>query len=275
MIILNIFFSPINTNYIFLIGKHTNKERRKNMFFKWMKFGAIFLVVFLIPLMKPQALSTVHTQEELKQALSDTSVSTITLGNDIETTEKINIMRPVTIDGNHHTLRYVGTFGSSGSKDNTVWGGIYLLQVYKTEATIKNIRLTGGNAGLLVNGSKVTLVGTIDVSGNGFGGIELAQGSGVNAVSHLVLDDSAKIVNTTETSDKPTLWVPKDSDPAVIEQDGLTQTVNPEQELTLTEINSLFEVIVNPSTNDSIYLYVICLILGSFGLLFTFRKKTI
>ena len=119
------------------------------------------------------------------------------------------------------------------------------------------------------------MVGTIDVSGNGFGGIELAQGSGVNAVSHLVLDDSAKIVNTTETSDKPTLWVPKDSDPAVIEQDGLTQTVNPEQELTLTEINSLFEVIVNPSTNDSIYLYVICLILGSFGLLFTFRKKTI
>ena len=116
------------------------------MFFKWMKFGAIFLVVFLIPLMRPQALSTVHTQEELKQALSDTSVSTITLGNDIETTEKINIMRPVTIDGNHHTLRYVGTFGSSGSKDNTVWGGIYLLQVYKkvprekVEKVIKNER---------------------------------------------------------------------------------------------------------------------------------------
>ncbi len=243
------------------------------MFFKLLKFSAIFLVVFLIPWMKPQALTTVRTQEELKRALADPSISTITLGNDIETTEKINIMRPVTIDGNHHMMRYVGTFGSSGSKDNTVWGGIYLLQVYKTEATIKNIRLTGGNAGLLVNGSKVKLVGTIDVSGNGFGGIELAQGSGVDAVSHLILDDSSRIVNTTETSDKPTLWVPNNSNSAIIEQNGLTQTVNPDQELTLVEINELFQEAVNPSTGDHLYLYILCFILGSLGILFTLKDN--
>ena len=62
----------------------------------------------------------------------------------------------MTIDGNGYTMKYVGTFGQAGSTDNTTWGGIYWLQVYNTNATIKDIKLTGGNAALLVNGSNVT-----------------------------------------------------------------------------------------------------------------------
>ena len=81
---------------------------------------------------------TVNSQAELKEALNDSNISTIILGSDIETTEKINIMRDVTIDGNNKTIKYVGKFGSSSSSDNTVWGGIYVLQIYKSNVTLKN-----------------------------------------------------------------------------------------------------------------------------------------
>ncbi len=85
--------------------------------------------------------------------------------------------------------------------DKTVWGGHYVLQAYKTNVNINNISLTGGNAGLLVNKSNVTLKGTIDVSNNGFGGIEL---TGENPTINL---KDAKLLNSTEAYLLPTLWV--------------------------------------------------------------------
>lgn len=204
---------------------------------------------------------TVNNQSELKEALNDSSISTIILGSDIETTEKINIMRPVTIDGDNHTIKYVGTFGSSNSNSNTVWGGIYVLQVYKTEATIRDIKLTGGNAALLVNGSTVTLEGKIDVSGNGFGGIELGKGSNVDTAPYLILSDNSEIINTTESSDRPTIWVPDDTDGAMIEIDGIRFDLEKGEELTLQEINDLASSVENPETNDPIILHITFLIL--------------
>ena len=197
---------------------------------------------------------TVNSESELKEALNDDSISTIVLGSDIETTEKINIMRPVTIDGANHTIKYIGTFGSSNSSSNTVWGGIYILQVYKTTATIKNIKLTGGNAALLVNGSTVTLEGTIDVSGNGFGGIELGKGSDVNTAPHLILSNNSEIINTTETANSPTLWVPSDTTGAILEIDNTIFNLEAADELTLMEINELAASILNPETSDPIIL---------------------
>ncbi len=204
---------------------------------------------------------TVNNQSELKEALNDSSISTIILGSDIETTEKINITRPVTIDGANHTIKYVGTFGSSNSSSNTVWGGIYVLQVYKSEATIRDIKLTGGNAALLVNGSTVTLEGKIDVSGNGFGGIELGKGSNVDTAPYLILADNSEIINTTESSDRPTIWVPDDTDGAMIEIDGIRFDLEKGEELTLQEINDLASSVENPETNDPIILHITFLIL--------------
>lgn len=51
-------------------------------------------------------------------------------------------------------------------------GDNYVLKVYNTEATINGIKLTNANAAMLVSSSDVVLTGTIDVSGNKFGGIE-------------------------------------------------------------------------------------------------------
>lgn len=218
---------------------------------------------------------TVNSQSELKNALLDENITVIELGNDIETTEKINITRPVTIDGNGYTMKYVGTFDSSGSKDNTVWNGIYLLQVYKTNATIKNIKLTNGNAALLVNGSTVTLEGNIDISGNGFGGIELSQGKNVTTISHLVIADGTKIINTTESASTPTLWVPDDTPTAILEMNGLQQTLNAGEELSIAEITNLFTVQENPNTSDSIILSIILGISGFIILIVTSKKLVI
>ncbi len=240
-------------------------------------FFVLLLTLVMIPVLNVNASSTVtvHDQTELKEALKNTNVGTIILANDIETTEKINITREVTIDGNSHTMKYVGTFDSRGSKDNTIWAGIYILQVYKTSATIKNIKLTGGNAGLLINGSTVKLEGTIDVSNNGFGGIELSQGKGVNIVSHLKLDNNTKIINTTETANKPTLWVPADSLSAILEISGIQKSISPGDELTLQEAMNLFITVENPETNDSIILFLFLSMIGIFTFGYAIRKLII
>ncbi len=235
---------------------------------------ALLLVTIVLPASQVYAATTktVNNQAELKEALEDNDVSIIKLGSDIETTEKITITRPVTIDGNHHTMKYVGTF--KGGKDKTVWDGIYLLQVYKTTATIRDIKLTGGNAALLVNGSNVKLEGTIDVSGNGFGGIELSQGKDVTEKVKLELSDDIKIVNTTDNPDRPTLWVPSDSDDATIEMNGEIFTIKSGLELELAELVELIDLDEeNPSTGDSVSLYMGLSILGFIIFISTLRQS--
>lgn len=85
------------------------------------------------------------------------------------------------------------------------------MQVYGDgiEATIKNITLTGGDAGLLVNGSKVTLEGKINVFGNEFGGIEVSKGENVTTGGSLIFAVGAEVENKTEKADKPTIWIDK------------------------------------------------------------------
>lgn len=219
--------------------------------------------------------STVNNQTELKQALSNNDVDTIILGRNIDTTEKINITRTVTIDGNGKIMKYVGKFGKSGSSDNTVWGGIYVLQVYKTNAVLKNITLTGGNGGLLVNGATVKLVGTIDVSGNGFGGIELGQGVNVGTNAHLLLDTTTVLVNKTEAEDRPTIWVPKDSTNTIIEIDNVKHTFSEDTYILLEDIKTLMEPIENPDTGDLSFVYLLIGISGLLLMGYSTKKKAL
>ncbi len=236
--------------------------------------GIILLAIFLTPttLVNAASSSSVHNEAELKQALTNESISNIVLANDIETTEKINILRPVTIDGANHTIKYIGTFGKDNSKDNTIWGGIYVLQVYKTNATIKNIKLTGGNAGLLINGSTVKFEGTIDVSSNGFGGIELGKGNNVTTTPSLILDGNSKIINTTESASRPTIWVPKDTSLAILEINGVRFNLDANEELTIDLINELANTIENPNTSDSLMGYLFFIVLP-LSLVYFITKK--
>lgn len=141
-----------------------------------------------------RTIRNVTNEQELKEALKDKAVKTINIANDITTTQKINITRDVTINGNSHKI-------AINVADKFVWGGYYVLQAYKSNVIINDIALTGGNAGLLVNKSNVTLNGKINVSDNGFGGIEL---TGENPTINL---KNATLVNTTEAYLLPTLWV--------------------------------------------------------------------
>ena len=178
---------------------------------KGLSIVGVFLFLLVLPFISVAAKSSeVSDFNELKKAIEDADVDSITLNGNIETTEKLNITHALTIDGAGHTLTYTGKFGSSEATTNTTWGSVYVLQVYKTTATIKNIKLTGANAALLVNGSTVTLEGTIDVSGNGFGGIELGKGTDVTEEPKLVLGENTKLVNSGEDADSnPTVWVDK------------------------------------------------------------------
>lgn len=228
----------------------------------------LLLLIGLLPLVTDAKTILVNNQDELLEALKDTTADTITLGKDIETTQKINITRPVTIDGDNHTMKYVGTFGEDKSKSNTVWGGIYVLQVYKTKATIKDIKLTGGNAALLVNGSEVNLEGTIDVSGNGFGGIELGQGVNVTEDVKLNLAKDINVVNKTEKDTAPTIWVAKDSEDATITMNGVTKTLKTGEEFSIDEIEEIIGIDIekNPNTGDNITLYVSLLMISMVGI---------
>lgn len=233
----------------------------------------VLVLLCFMPFVVDAKTMLVGSQEELLEALSDSSVDTITLSKDIETTEKINITRPVTIDGANHTMKYVGTFGTDASKSNTVWGGIYVLQVYKTTATIKNIKLTGGNAGLLINGSKVTLNGTIDVSGNGFGGIELGKGAQVEDAPSLTLGKDINVVNNTEKESAPTIWVAKDGANGTITMNGITKTLTEGEEFSITEIENVLglDIAKNPDTVDKITIYCTVLLISIIGILTTYK----
>ena len=180
-------------------------------------FLGLFISTFMVvPFMEVNAAEPVEvtTAKELYDYLEGSEVTEVKLMNDIETTHKINVTSDKIIDGNGYKITYVGTF-KDGSHDKTEWGsdaeapydgGVYVIQAYDANVTVKNITLTGGNVGLSANGANLTLEGTIDVSGNGFGGIELTKGAAPTLAVPSLTINNATIVNTTETDKLPTLW---------------------------------------------------------------------
>ena len=258
--------------------------------------GILVLSLLILPFRVSARTETVNTEEELTNALNSDDVTTIELGQSIDITETIVVSKEKTIDGKNHTLKYVGLF-KGGSSDNTVWGnntngrGVYIIQVYNTKATIKDIKLTGGNAGLLINGSDVKLEGNIDVSGNGFGGIELGQGSGISSVPNVEMNN-VKLINDSESTEKPTIWIdaPEDVidkitvtvdgkklDTAVVDgkvnvyldKNNLPADTNEDtnedtnQDLPNTPVD---DEITNPETNDNLWLYAL-ISFGAIGIL--------
>lgn len=156
--------------------------------------GSFFVASSAKALIKDPA--SVSSQSELQKEL-DNNVGTIIISNDFDVTSTVLISHPVTIKGNGKTISFAGN-------DRDVWSTThnpYIFQVYNTDnVVIENITLTHGNAGLFVNDSKVRLEGEIDVSGNGYGGIE-----STNTKAVLDLSD-ATLKNSTEAFGLPTVW---------------------------------------------------------------------
>lgn len=145
-----------------------------------------------------EAPTLVATQLELKEALANPTVTNVVLTADIPTAETIVLGRSdVSIQGNDKTISFTG--------DTSGWQGHYVFQVYNASAiSINSLRMTGGDAGLLVNGSQVTLTGHTHVTGNEFGGIEVSNGK--SPKFEATLTSTNDIYNFSEINAKPTVW---------------------------------------------------------------------
>lgn len=88
----------------------------------------------------------------------------------------------------------------------TTWdNGEYGIMVYNaTNVTLENVTVTAANAGIQVNSSEVTLSGTITVSDNEWGGIEVCKGSGLDNSGTLNINGAAVVCSDT---DVPAIWI--------------------------------------------------------------------
>lgn len=177
------------------------------------------------------ASATVNDADSLKAALANNNIRNILLSEDISLSETLNINRNVVIDGQGRAVTaplsvkkiiIINTEGADGYPQGAElrninvafseaapsdWQSAYAIQIYRSnDVTLNNVTAKNGNAGILVNGSVVTLGGNIDVSDNSFGGIEVSKGSGVETEPRLNAENCI-ISNTSEAEGKPTIWI--------------------------------------------------------------------
>ena len=173
----------------------------------------------------------VNSGAELLDAVNNPAVRSIHLNQDITVTGPVEIGRVMVLNGHGHTItapagaKSVMILSASAETRDTgqaaeisdvnlvfsgaaplEWASVYGLHVYEANrVTLRNIKASNGNAGILVNGSSVNLEGEIDVAGNTFGGIEISKGAGVTKDPSLT-GSEIQLKNTTEAPGKPTVW---------------------------------------------------------------------
>ena len=173
--------------------------------------------------------ATVSSADELAAALSNESITTINLSSSFEAASEIVVGRPVTINGNSNTItsknasenaqQSAGILVASdgvtlrnltvSGPNNTPSGwdsGEYGIKVFNAnDVTLENVTVTAANAGIQVNSSEVTLAGTITVSGNEFGGIEVCKSSEEGMQAGKLNLNGATVV--CSDSAVPAIWI--------------------------------------------------------------------
>ena len=169
----------------------------------------------------------VDTVEEIIVTNSFTADSAVTINRDSQSPVKIYAVddaKTITVSSDKDGVVVTGgnvtieNLNVELSGDADGWQGKYVMQAYDnsnpaevplgvTTVNLINVKLSGGDAGLLVNGAQVTASQTLDVSGNEFGGIEVSKGTGVLRTPLLALNGT--VVNSDEAADKPTVWIDK------------------------------------------------------------------
>lgn len=174
----------------------------------------------------------VKDEDELLAAIADETVSKITIDNDIVITNTVNVNRTVEIDGAGYTISaeegaLTSSYGKNNvllltanniylknmvldggltAENNTSWCSRYTLSAYRVSGIVlEDLTVKGGNTGVLANGSTVTLEGTTTVTGNGLGGIEVSQGSGVT--EDAVLNVNGNVVISDESISNPAVRI--------------------------------------------------------------------
>ncbi len=159
------------------------------------------------------------------------SVTNIQLRSDIAMSSQLVIDRPVTITGNGKSLTFAGKDSSELSarvmiaSNNVTLDDVGVKTVENTAVhaagygivisgadgvTLNRVAVSGAKTGIQVNSSKVKMTGAIDISGNGFAGIEVSTSkSGQLASTSPSLDvSSATLVNRDEDfTSHPTMMI--------------------------------------------------------------------
>lgn len=170
-------------------------------------------------------------ESAIADAASDPEATEILVAAPISQAAEIQFNHGVTFDGGNNQITktepgkvYTFTADSTvenvdivSTADNTEWQSSYGIQFYTGEHTLKNATLSGGNAGIIVNSATLNLEGTIDVSGNTFGGIEVCKSSAgtqtrATMPAGVLNINGATIINETEVYGKPTIWIDGNTD---------------------------------------------------------------
>lgn len=187
----------------------------------------------------PEDATPVTSGEDFAAALTDMTASDIRVMNDLTVLDLADIKRVVSIVGNAATnptitrdaastkknVLVISGSASEGSvlenvvidgnvADPTVWGSHYGLQVFRGKVSVKNLKSYGSNGGIIVNSSELSIAGNIDVSDNGFGGIEVSKSGTTSSESPgvLIIEAGTLLINRTEAPGLPTIWIDGKSD---------------------------------------------------------------
>ena len=180
--------------------------------------------------------------QSFNEAVADPTISKISVTAPMSVTAESQINREITIEGNGNTVTTsaqgkvftltaggaVSDININSTADNTDWHSSYGLQFYTGEGTVSDVKISGCNAAIIVNGATVTLNGTIDVSGNTFGGIEVSKGAASGLSAGVLNINGATLINTTEAYGKPTIWIDGNTD-----AEGI---VNGAESMTMVEV---------------------------------------
>lgn len=156
--------------------------------------------------------AVVNSEEEFNNAVADTEIKIIELGGTFEVNASLIATRSLTIDGKGYAITKSGTPEYVPNGDN------YILKLgyAESEITVKDLSLSNAMAAIIVGDKSEVTVKNVNVSGNVWGGIEVAADGTLNVTS---------ITMTDEEYYKPVVWVDVDSiDTATVNYEGSYMT---------------------------------------------------
>ncbi len=204
------------------------------------------------------AAAEVSDQKELEEALADEDIKVINISGSIAVDKTLQITRPLSIEGSSEdaAIVYSNTDGieivNAGNvtlegvrieitDDEEGWQGLYGVQAYgDSKVILRDVAVTGADAGILINGAEAELDGVVDVSGNEFGGIEVSKGADVMSMPKLT-GDASNLRNDAESAANPTVWIDKVSEltSAVVEVSGLDRVDKSEKDQEYYFVNGI------------------------------------
>lgn len=157
----------------------------------------------------------------ITEIASDPNIHSFELTEPIESTSETQFNHKIYVDGASNPVTTSATgkiwtfLAGADCEDivldstaaNETWSSSYGIHFYTGKSTITNGGFSGHNAGILVNGGTLTLKGTIDVSNNYFGGIEVSKGASAGLEPSVLDITDCALINTSEEYGKPTVWI--------------------------------------------------------------------